>query len=199
MAHRCHGLRSCVSSKAFEDEQYKRTNQGLRRLHPATKIDRAAHPIELNATMLRKSLEGVFAIYDMPGKVTPGRWQAIERSLRAGRPGGFDRDLVTDLVFSATMELATNGLLRPGEIMPKKGFIYQPDVTFEHDGNGKLISATVMIVPIKRYGEDVGSTTKRPIAIKANRGGALRTAELLEIIRMIARRADQATRRRRRL
>ena len=63
-----------VSSKAFEDEQYKRTNQGLRRLHPATKIDRAAHPIELNAAVLRKSLEGVFAIYDRPGKVTSGRW-----------------------------------------------------------------------------------------------------------------------------
>ena len=118
-----------MSSKAFEDEQYKRTNQGLRRLHPATKIDCAAHPIELNATVLRKSLDGFFAIYDMPGKVTPGRWQAIERSLRAGRPGGFGRDLVTDLVFSATTELATDGLLRPGEIMPKRGFISQSDVT----------------------------------------------------------------------
>jgi hypothetical protein len=83
-----------VSSKAFEDEQYKRTNQGLRRLHPATKIDRAAHPIELNATVLRKSLEGVFAIYDMPGKVTSGRWQAIERSFCAGRTDGFDRDQI---------------------------------------------------------------------------------------------------------
>ena len=184
-----------VSSKAFEDEQYKRTNQGLRRLHPATKIDRAAHPIELNATVLRKSLEGVFAIYDMPGKVTPGRWQAIERSFRAGRTDGFDRDLVTDLVFSAATELATDGLLRPGEIMPKEGFISQSDVTFEHDDNGKLISATVMIVPIKRYGKDVGSTAKRPIVIKANRGGALRTAELLEIVCMIApcRPGDEAT------
>ena len=87
----------------------------------------------------------------MPGKVTSGRWQAIERALSAGRPDGFDRDLITDVVFSATTELATDGLLRPGEIMPKKGFISQSDVTFEHDGNGKLISATVMIVPIKRY------------------------------------------------
>ena len=51
-----------VPSKAFEGEQYKRTNQGLRRLHPATKIDRAAHPIEMNATGLRKSLEGVFLL-----------------------------------------------------------------------------------------------------------------------------------------
>ena len=175
-----------VSSKAFEDEQYKRTNQGLRRLHPATKIDRAAHPIELNGSVLRKSLEGVFEIYDMPGKVTSGRWQAIERALSEERPDGFDRGLITDLVFSAATELATDGLLRPGEIMPKKGFISQSDVSFDHDDNGKLISATVMIVPIKRYGKDVGSTAKRPIVIKANRGGALRTAELLEIISMIA-------------
>ena len=45
-------------------------------------------------------------------------------------------------------------MLRPGEIMPKKGFISQSDVTFEHDDNGKLISATVMIVLIKKYGKD---------------------------------------------
>ena len=183
-----------VASKAFEDEQFKRTSQGLRRLHPVTKIDRAAHPIELNGAVLRKSLEGVFAVYDMPGKVTSGRWQAIERALSAGRPGGFDKGLITDLVFSAATELATDGLLRPGEIMPKKGFISQSDVTFELDENGKLISATVMIVPIKRYGKDVGSTTKRPIVIKANRGGALRTAELLEIVCMVpCRPGDEAT------
>ena len=175
-----------VSSKSFQDEQFKRTNQGLRRLHPGTKIDRAAHPIELNATVLRKSLEGVFAIYDMPGKRTPGRWAAIERALSAGRAGGLDRELVTDLVFSAATELATDGLLRPGEVMPKKGFISQSDVTFERDSDGKLISATVMILPIKRYGKNAGDTTKRPVVIKANRGGALRTAELLEIISMIA-------------
>ena len=66
---------------------------------------------------------------------------------------------------------AGDGLLRPGEIMPKKGFISQSNVTFERDGSGKLISATVMIVPIKRYGKDVGSTAKRPSVIKANRGG----------------------------
>ena len=57
-------------------------------------VGRAAHPIELNATVLRKTLEGVFAIYDTPcGKVTPGR----------------------------STELSTDGLLRPGEIMPKTG------------------------------------------------------------------------------
>ena len=77
-------------------------------------------------------------------------------------------------------------MLRPGEIMPKKGFISQSDVTFEHDSNGTLFSATVMISPIKRYGKHVGDTAKRPIVIKANRGGALRTAELLEITSMIA-------------
>ena len=43
-----------------------------------------------------------------------------------------------------------------------------------------------MILPIKRYGKHAGDTTKRPIMIKANLGGALRTAELLEIISMIA-------------
>ena len=126
------------------------------------------------------------ALHDMSGKVASGRWQAIERALSAERPDGFDRDLIADLVFSATTELATDGLLRPGEIMPKKGFISQSDVTLEHDDSGKLISATVMIVPIKRYGKDVGSTAKRPIVIKANRDGALRTAELLEITSMIA-------------
>ena len=135
----------------------------------------------------------------MPGKVTSGRWQAIERALSAGRPDGFDPYFVTDLVFSATTELATDGLLRPGEIMPKKGFISQSNVTFERDGSGKLISATVMIVPIKRYGKDVGNTTKRPIVIKANRGGALQTAELLEIISMIAPCRPGNERRRRRL
>ena len=59
-------------------------------------------------------------------------------------------------------------------------------MTFERDDNGKLISATVMILPIKRHGKHVGDTTKRPILIKANRGGALRAAELLEITSMIA-------------
>ena len=107
-------------------------------------------------------------------------------ALRAGRPDGFDRDLLADLVFLATTELATDGLLRPGEIMPKKGFISQSDVTFEHDGNGKLISAAVMILPIKRHGKHAGDTTKRPVVIKANRGGALQTAELLGSISMIA-------------
>ena len=184
-----------VSSKSFEDEQFKRTNQGLRRLHPATRLDRAAHPIELNVTVLRKSLDEVFAIYDRPGKVTPGRWREIERALSLGLSDGFDRSLITDLVFSATTELATDGLLRPGEIMPKSGFISQSDVTFDRNDDGKLVSATVMIMPIKRSGRAAGDTTKRPVVIKANRGGALRTAELLEIISMIApcRPGDEAT------
>ena len=31
-----------VASKSFDDEQYRRTNQGLRRLHPATRLERVA-------------------------------------------------------------------------------------------------------------------------------------------------------------
>ena len=32
-----------VASSSFKDEQYTRTNQGLRRMHPATKLERAGH------------------------------------------------------------------------------------------------------------------------------------------------------------
>ena len=39
-----------VSTNSFEDEQFKRTNQGLRRLHPAKKLERAEAAY---ATMLR--------------------------------------------------------------------------------------------------------------------------------------------------
>ena len=41
-----------VSSRSFEDEQFRRTNQGLRRMFPSKQIDRAAHPVELNAPVL---------------------------------------------------------------------------------------------------------------------------------------------------
>ena len=125
-----------VASKSFDDEQFKRTNQGLRRLHPATKIDRAAHPIEVNARVLRKDLERVMAVYDEPGPMTPARWKRIEEELSVGASGGFNRELMTDLVFSAVTELATDGLLRPGEILSKTDPITQSDVTFEHDGKG---------------------------------------------------------------
>ena len=174
-----------VASKSFDDEQFKRTNQGLRRLHPATKIDRAAHPIEVNARVLRKNLDRVMAVYDEPGPMTPARWKRIEEELSVGASGGFNRELMTDLVFSAVTELATDGLLRPGEILSKTDPITQSDVTFEHDQNGRLHSATVMITPIKRYHKNVGDKTKKPVVIKAHRGGALRTAELLEIINMV--------------
>ena len=43
-----------------------------------------------------------------------------------------------------------------------------------------------MITPIKRYHKHVGDKSKCPVVIKAHRGGALRTAELLEILNMIA-------------
>ena len=75
-----------VASKSFDDEQFKRTNQGLRRLHPATKIDRAAHPIEVNARVLRKNLDRVMAVYDEPGPMTPARWKRIEEELSVGAP-----------------------------------------------------------------------------------------------------------------
>ena len=40
-----------VSSRSFQDEQFRRTNQGLRRMFPAKRIDRAAHPAEINSTV----------------------------------------------------------------------------------------------------------------------------------------------------
>ena len=43
-----------VASSSFEDEQYKRTNQGLRRMHPATKLERAGHQTNLNGPVLRQ-------------------------------------------------------------------------------------------------------------------------------------------------
>ena len=38
-----------VWSRSFGDEQFRRTNQGLRGMFPSKRIDRAAHPVELNA------------------------------------------------------------------------------------------------------------------------------------------------------
>jgi hypothetical protein len=67
-----------------------------------------------------------------------------------------------------------------------KGFIFQPDISFKRSASGKLESATVMITPIKRRGEHVGDKSKKPIMIAAHRCGALRTAELLDILNMIA-------------
>ena len=43
-----------------------------------------------------------------------------------------------------------------------------------------------MITPIKRRGKHVGDKSKKPIVIAAHRGGALRTAELLDILNMVA-------------
>ena len=175
-----------VATKSFDDPQFKRTNQGLRRLHPAKRIDRAAHPIEINAPVLRSSLSRIMEIYDEAGEVTATRWRRIEKEFESGAQGGFNKDTVKDLVFSAVTELATDGLLRPGEILSKSDPIRQSDVSFDHDRDGRLVSATVMITPIKRYHKHVGDKNKCPIVIKAHRGGALRTAELLEILNMIA-------------
>ena len=175
-----------VATKSFDDPQFKRTNQGLRRLHPAKRIDRAAHPIEINAPVLRSSLSRIMEIYDEAGEVTATKWRRIENEFESGAVGGFNKDTVKDLVFSAVTELATDGLLRPGEILSKTDPIRQSDISFDRDRDGRLVSATVMITPIKRYHKHVGDKSKCPIVIKAHRGGALRTAELLEILNMIA-------------
>ena len=43
-----------VASSSFKDEQYRRTDQGLRRMHPATKLERAGHQTNLNGPVLRQ-------------------------------------------------------------------------------------------------------------------------------------------------
>ena len=43
-----------------------------------------------------------------------------------------------------------------------------------------------MITPIKRHHKHLGDQSKCPVVIKAHRGGALRAAELLEILTVIA-------------
>ena len=43
-----------------------------------------------------------------------------------------------------------------------------------------------MITSIKRRGKNVGDSTKKPILLKANCGGSLRTAELLDILNTVA-------------
>ena len=166
-----------VATKSFDDPQFKRINQGLRRLHPATRIDRAAHPIEINAPVLRSSLSKIMEIYDEAGEVTATRWRRIEKELESGAQGGFNKDTVKGIVCSAVTELATDGLLRPGETLSKTDPIRQSDISFDHDRDGRLVSTTVMITPIKRYHKHVGDKRKCPVVIKAHRGGALRTAE----------------------
>ena len=175
-----------VSSRSFEDEQLKRTKQGLRRLHPAKKMVRAGHQSDLNGPVLRRELEGVLRIYDEPGGMTPARWDRIRAELSVGHGGGLDRAKMTDLVYCTLTELMTDGLLRPGEALPKKGFIAQSDVSFERDATGKLKAAVVMVMPIKQRGKALEEAEKRPIVIKAHRTGSLRTAELLEILTMTA-------------
>ena len=177
-----------VSSRSFEDEQFRRTNQGLRRMFPSKRIDRAAHPVELNASVPRGSLSEALAIYDEPSTTMIDKCRRMELVLARGAGGGFDRGLVEDLVYSTLTELMTDGLLRPGGGVPKKGFISKSDISFKRGASGKLESATVMITPIKRRGGGghVGDKSKKPIVIAAHRGGALRTAELLDILNMVA-------------
>ena len=175
-----------VASKSFDDEQYRRTNQGLRRLHPATRLERAGHQAELNEAVLRKELTEMMAIYDEPGAMTSDRWARIERELATGPDGSLDLGKTKALVYSALTELMTDGLLRPGEGVKKNGFIPQSDVSFDRDERGRVKSATVMITPIKQRGKHVENIQKKPVVIKADRGGMLRTAELLGILFHVA-------------
>ena len=145
-----------VSSRSFEDEQFRRTNQGLRRMFPSKRIDRAAHPVELNAAVLRSSLSEVLAIYDEPSTTMIDKRRRIELVLARGAGEGSDRGLVEDLFYSTLTELVTDGQLRPGEGVPKEGFISQSDIYSKRGASGKLESATVMITPIKRRGKHVG-------------------------------------------
>jgi hypothetical protein len=111
-------------------------------MFPSKRIDRAAHPSEINPTVLRKSLDELFAIYDEAS--TPRHEKCRRMELWMSRPSGkgFDLDLTEDLVYSALTELMTDGLLRPGEGLPKRNMISQKDVTFKHDAAGRLESVT---------------------------------------------------------
>ena len=111
-----------ISSRSFEDEQFRRTNQGLRRMFPSKRIDRAAHSVELNASVFRGSLSEVLAIYDEPSATMIDKCQRMELVLARGAGGGFDRGLVEDLVCSTLTEPMTGDLPRPGEGVHKKGF-----------------------------------------------------------------------------
>ena len=73
-----------------------------------------------------------------------------------------------------------------GEILSKTDPTRQSDISCDHDRDGRLVSATVMITPINRYHKHAGDKSKCSVVIKTHRGGALRTAELLEILNMIA-------------
>ena len=144
-----------VASKAFDDGQYRRTNQGLRRLHPVTRLERAGHQAELNEAVLRKELTEMTAICDEPGAMTSDRWARIERELATGPDGSLGLGKTKALGYSALTEPMTDGLLRPGGRVKKNGFIPQSDVSFDRDERGRVKSATVMITPIKQRGEHV--------------------------------------------
>ena len=126
-----------VASKYFDDEQYRRINQGMRRLHPATKLERAGHQAELNEAVLRKKLTEMMRIYDEPGAMTSDRWARIERTLATGPDGSFDLGKTKALVYSALTELMTDGLLRPEGGLKKDGSIPQSDVSFDRAERGR--------------------------------------------------------------
>jgi hypothetical protein len=155
-------------------------------MFPSKRIDRAAHPAEINSTVLRKSLDELLAIYDEASTPRHEKCRRMELWMPRSSGKGFDLDRTEDLVYSALTELMTDGILRPGEGLPKRHMISQKDVTFKHDAAGRLESVTVMITPIKRRGEHVGDKSKRPVVSAAHRGGNLRTAELLGILNMVS-------------
>ena len=140
-------------------------------LHLRKKLKRAGHAPEASPR-LRARLGRVFEIYD--GSTSRERFAQIEAAL-----GPEER---RDLLGAVVTETMVDGLLRPGEILPKRGHaVNVEDVEFDFFADGRLKSATVHILPIKLQGKKVGNTSKVPIVIKAHRQGNLRSAELLHI------------------
>ena len=182
-----------AESECFTDHQFSRVNRGLRHLLPHKSMHRIAHPTSINEPVLRASLGEVLRIYD-EGPLDRSRLQRI-RLVLSGNPsywaGTFKKDLYDDLFYSALTEFMTDGLLRPSEALPNmkdsngkrvRSLIHRDDVSFEFGADGKLRKVQVMITPIKQSGSRIGSTEKVPIPVAADRGGTLRSAELLHIL-----------------
>ena len=184
-----------AESECFTDHQFSRVNRGLRRLLPHKGMHRiAAHPTSINEPVLRASLGEVLRIYDDEGPLDRSRLQRIRLALSGNPPywaGTFKKELYDDLFYSALTEFMIDGLLRPSEALPNmkdsdgkrvRSLIHRDDVSFEFGADGKLTKVQVMITPIKQSGSRISSTEKVPIPIAANRGGTLRSAELLHIL-----------------
>ena len=184
----------CIAeSECFTDHQFSRVNRGLRRLLPHKGMHRIAHPTSINEPVLRASLGEVLRIYD-EGPLDRVRLHRIRLALSDNPSywtGTFKKELYDDLFYSSLTEFMTDGLLRPSEALPNmkdsngkrvRSLIHRDDVSFEFGADGKLTKVQVMITPIKQSGSRIGSTEKVPIPVAANRGGTLRSAELLHIL-----------------